>query len=234
MQTGHGASALVVLLGFAAAACGSAQDGQRRPLEGFDAIEVGGGIDLDVRLARDFVVEVATTGDPAAIVTELRNRTLVIRRRGSLGRFFDWDGDRASVRVTLRELKSLSASGGSDVRTMGTFASDDFKVVASGGSDITIDVAAGALDATSSGGSDLRLRGTARSARVHASGGSDVDATELTADEADVQSSGGSDLMIAVRNRIAGNASGGSDIVYSGQPQTVDVDASGGSDVRRR
>jgi hypothetical protein len=234
MQSSHGASAAVVLLGFAVAACGSAQERQPRSLQGFDAIEVGGGIDLDLRLARDFVVEVATEGDPDEILTELRDRTLVIRRRGSLGRFFDWDGDRAAVRVTLPELNALAASGGSNVRATGTFASDDLKIVASGGSDIAIDVAAGALEATSSGGSDLRLSGKARSARVHASGGSDVDAIELTADDADVQSSGGSDLMIAVRNRIAGNASGGSDVVYRGQPQTVDVDASGGSDVRRR
>jgi hypothetical protein len=85
-----------------------------------------------------------------------------------------------------------------------------------------------------SGGSDLRVSGTARSARAHSSGGSDLDASRLTVDDIDVHSSGGSDLAVAVRERIAGHASGGSDITYSGDPRSVDVNSSGGSDVRRR
>ena len=61
-----------------------------------------------------------------------------------------------------------------------------------------------------------------------------MNASGLTADEADVNSSGGSDLSIAVRDKIVGNASGGSDISYTGEPSTVNVNSSGGSDVRRR
>ena len=80
----------------------------------------------------------------------------------------------------------------------------------------------------------MRLSGSARSARVQSSGGSDLNASGLTADEADVNSSGGSDLSIAVRDKIVGNASGGSDISYTGEPSTVDVNSSGGSDVSRR
>lgn len=226
-------SALAVVLACSTALSAAAQERQARSLEGFDAVEVSGGIDVDLRTGQTFAVEI-TDGDPDEIVTEVHNRTLVIRRARSFGRLFHWDGDDGAVRVTLPQLTSLSASGGSDVRAQGRFASDTLKIDASGGSDVTIEVDAGELEATASGGSDLKLTGKARRAAVQSSGGSDFDASAFTADVADVRSSGGSDIAIAVRESIAGHASGGSDIVYSGDPRTVNVDTSGGSDVRRR
>jgi hypothetical protein len=234
MKIPHGALAASVLLLSAAAAPSpaGAQQRETRPLTGFDAVHVGGGIDLTLRQGTGFAVEVESD-ELAEIVTEVSGSTLTIRRRSS-PRFFDWSGDIGSVSVTLPTLVSLAASGGSDVTTDGTFTSDDLEIVASGGSDIEIDVAAGTLEAETSGGSDLLLTGSARSARVRSSGGSDLNASRLTADAADVHSSGGSDLAIAVRDSIVGEASGGSDVTYSGDPRTVDVDTSGGSDVRRR
>jgi hypothetical protein len=234
MRTDNGALAVsLVLTALLAASPAGAQERETRPLEGFDAIEVGGGIDLFVRQGAVFVVEVEADDDAAEIVTEVRNRTLEIRRRGSFN-FFSWGGDPGAVHVTLPALVSLTASGGSDVRAQGTFTSDSFDIVASGGSDVAIDVSAGTLEAVASGGSDIRLSGSARSATVHSSGGSDLDASQFTANEVDVHSSGGSDLSIAVRDKIVANASGGSDVAYSGQPTVVNVNASGGADVRHR
>jgi putative autotransporter adhesin-like protein len=80
----------------------------------------------------------------------------------------------------------------------------------------------------------VSLSGTARAARLTSTGGSDLNAGRFTAGEATVNSSGGSDLVVAVRDKISGHASGGSDVAYSGQPSTVDIDTSGGSDVTRR
>jgi hypothetical protein len=218
----------------AAAASAAAQQRETRPLDSFDSIEIGGGIDLVLRQGEGFIVEVERDeGEAADIVTEVRGDTLVIRRRQALG-FFSWGDDHGSVRVTLPKLEALTASGGSDVTTEGTVTSDALEIVASGGSDVTIDVAAGALSIEASGGSDMRVSGTARTARVHSSGGSDLDASRLTADEADVDSSGGSDITVAVRDKIVANASGGSDIRYSGNPSSVNVNTSGGADVHRR
>lgn len=233
MKTYHGVlAASVILLPFASTpSAADAQQRQSRPLTGFDAIAVGGGIDLILRKGDAFVVEVAASEDEAAkIVTEVVGKTLQIKRKSS---FFDW-GDGGTVYVTMPTLVSLDASGGSDVKTEGTFASDSLRIVASGGSDLTIDVAAGALDVEASGGSDLRLSGSARSARVQSSGGSDLNASALTADEADVDSSGGSDLTIGVRQKIVGDASGGSDVTYSGTPSSVNVNTSGGAEIHHR
>lgn len=233
MKTDNRALALplVAVSIFSASLPAHAQQTETRPLAGFNSVAVGGGIDLVLRQGERFVVEVSSD-DLADIVTEVRAGTLEIRRpkRSS---FFDWS-DHGSVRVTLPSLVSLTASGGSDVETEGTFSGDRLQLVASGGSDLAIDVSVTTLDVKASGGSDVRLAGTARSARAQSSGGSDLNASRLTADEANLNSSGGSDLAITVRNKIVANASGGSDITYTGEPSVVDVNSSGGSDVHRR
>jgi hypothetical protein len=211
----------------------NAEESETRALTGFNAVEVSGGIELALRQGDVFRVEVVADGDLDEIVTEVHGGKLEIRRQRPPG-FFNWWGSGGSVSVTLPALVALTASGGSEVRTEGTFSSDGLSIVASGGSDLGLDVAAATLEVTASGGSDLRLSGTAGSARVQSSGGSDLNASALTVGDADVRSSGGSDISIAVRDKIVGSASGGSDIHYTGQPATVDINSSGGSDVTRR
>lgn len=222
---------LVPLLGVAAAV--HAQDRETRTVAEFDAISVGGGIDLFLRQGQDFRVEVESDDDAAKIVTEVRNRTLEVRHERSLSRFFDW-GDHGAVYVTLPALTALTASGGSDVRADGTLSGNELTIVASGGSDVALDVAVETLAATASGGSDTRLSGSARMARLRSSGGSDLDASRFTVGEASIESSGGSDVSIIVNDAIVANASGGSDVTYSGDPRSVNVNASGGAEVRRR
>ena len=232
MKSSNGVLAASVVALLVSAPAG-AQQRQSRALTGFDAIEVGGGIDLFVRKGDGFVVEVeATEKDAAKIVTEVVGKTLQIKRDSAFD-FFNW-GDLGAVHVTLPALVSLEASGGSDVDGEGTFSSDNLRIDASGGSDVTIEVTAGVLDLGVSGGSDMRISGSARSARVESSGGSDLNASALTVDEADVESSGGSDLRIAVRQKIVADASGGSDITYTGQPASVSVNTSGGAEIHRR
>jgi putative autotransporter adhesin-like protein len=209
-------------------------DQETRELSGFNAIEVSGGIDLVARQGDGFVVEVENDdGDLDEIITEVRGSTLHIRRERS-GSFFDWSGDGGLVTVRLPALVSLKASGGSDAETEGPFSGERLEIVASGGSDVTLDVAVGELGVTASGGSDVNLSGTARSLRAQSSGGSDLNASALMAETANVQSSGGSDLSLSVRDSIVANASGGSDISYTGDPRSTNVNSSGGSDIRRR
>jgi len=233
MQLHDRATALGLILVSSLWVClpAAAQDTETRDLSGFEAIAVGGGIDLVLRQGDRFVVEVQSDDDASEIITEVSAGKLTIRRERSFG--FSW-GDAGSVNVTLPKLVALTASGGSDVRTDGALTGDALKVDVSGGSDVMLDLAVDTLELNTSGGSDASLTGTARAARLTSTGGSDLNAGRLTAGEATVNSSGGSDLVVAVRDKITGHASGGSDVAYIGQPSSVDVDSSGGSDVTRR
>jgi hypothetical protein len=211
------------------------QNREARDLASFEAIKVGGGIDLYVRQGEPFRVEVETSdGDTADIVTEVRGGTLEVGHRRSFFDFFDWRGKAASVHVTLPKLVALTSSGGSEVESLGTLTGEQLELTASGGSDVTLDVSVATLEVRTSGGADVDITGNARSTSVQSSGGSDFDASSLTTDSATLASSGGSDISIEVRDSIVANASGGSDISYSGNPPSVTVNASGGADVSRR
>jgi hypothetical protein len=209
-----------------------AQQRDVRNLSGFHSVSIGGGLDLFLRRGDTFSVEVETDEDSSKIITEVHDGILEVRRERES--FFSFGHDEGEVYVTMPTLQSLSASGGSDVRTEGTFSGDALRVTASGGSDVMLNATVNRAEVEASGGSDVELTGSARSAHLQSSGGADLDAYGFLVDEADVESSGGSDLSIGVRNSITGHASGGSDISYAGNPATVNVESSGGGDVSRR
>jgi hypothetical protein len=211
-----------------------AEDRQSRDLSGFDAIAVSNGIDLHLRQGDEFRVEVAASkGDTDQIVTEIDGHTLRIRREPGPGRLFGWF-DHYAADVTLPRLEALEVSGGSNVSADGAVSGDGLSVRASGGSDVALEVAVESLSLDLSGGSDASIGGTAGALRAATSGGSDLDAGRLAAREAELRSSGGSGVRVHVLERLVATASGGSDISYSGNPASVDVDAHASADVRRR
>ena len=230
-------SRLVALLSlvvsfFLASAVIVAQDAQVRELDGFDAIAVGGGIDVQVQQGDRFLVEVE--GDDAdEVTTEVRSGTLHIGVDRSFFGIFDWGSD-ADVRIVMPVVRSIVASGGSDITSVGTISGKELNVQSSGGSDVSLAVSVDNVTVQTSGGADVELSGTAGMAALQTSGGSDMNARALVARAANVQSSGGSDIEITVSDSIVARASGGSDITYLGEPSAVDVSSSGGGDVRHR
>jgi hypothetical protein len=228
------ARAALIAVFLAAPLAARAQNSEIRDLTGFDAVVTSNGIDVNVTQGDRFRVEVvAPSASLASVLTELEDETLVIRldRKRSVG--FGWFGS-ATVNVTMPIVHGLSASGGADLRSTDPLTGDSLVVSAAGGSDVSLEVVFDALEATASGGSDVRLTGKVGTLRTQASGGSDLDAHQLTANNAAIGSSGGSDTSITVLDSLTVTASGGSDVVYSGEPKSVSVNASGGSDIRSR
>lgn len=218
-----------------AAAPVEAADREVRDLAGFDAIEVGGDIDVKIKQGAEFRVEVnASNGQAEDVLTEVEGNTLEVRRRRNAGGGFGGFFVDYSVSVTLPELVSLSVSGGSDVASESALSGDHLNVTASGGADVVLEVTVGELDVQASGGSDTRLSGTADTLHVRASGGSDLNARALQAREALLQTSGGSDSDVTVLDKLVVNASGGSDVVYRGEPESIEIDADPSADVVHR
>jgi hypothetical protein len=209
---------------------------ETRAVAGFEAIEVGGNIDLQVLQGPAFFVEVESPdGSATDVLTEVRNGKLRVHYdRSWFPYFFTWGRNRHTVQVTLPKLVALTASGGSNVSSQGTVTGDRLELTASGGADVTLDVAVASLDVRTSGGADLRLTGSARETSMRSSGGSDLDASRLTTETAHLSSSGGSDIWIGASGTLDANASGGSHISYSGEPRSLNAHTSGGGGVGRR
>ena len=227
------------LFGFSAAAQQVVNDpnAEVRAASGFHAVSVSSGIDLYL-----------TPGNEEAVVIsaddKVRSRIIVEVKNGTLKIYYDWKNNiRISwsnnkkpmkAYVSFKQLKSVSASGGSDVSVVnGELNADNLDISCSGGSDFTGSVSATNLTVDLSGGSDADLRGKATKMDANISGGSDIDAYGLSLEHCTINASGGSDATLNVSVKLVANASGGSDIDVKGKCE-ITKSASGASEIRRR
>jgi len=106
----------------------------------------------------------------------------------------------------------------------------------SGGSSLSGDfTTSGDTQFTLSGGSHLiKLEGAANDLRVSASSGSSLGLSEFHVHDASVNLSGGSQATINLDGRLDADLSGGSHLLYIGDPTMGDIDTSGGSTISRK
>ncbi|WP_035564772.1 head GIN domain-containing protein [Hymenobacter sp. IS2118] len=210
-----------------------AQERKTRQLGSFDAVSSSGGIDVVLTQGATTSVTVEASAEAQShLVTEVKDGALTI----GWERDYSWRNLLSSkgkvvVYITSPRLKSVSMSGGADARSESTFTTDNFRINASGGSDINLTLAAKTISVQASGGSDIKLAGRAERLKVNVSGGSDYDGFALRSTAATVSASGGSDANVSAESEISVNASGGSDIRYKGAAK-VSKSSSGGSSVR--
>lgn len=216
------------------AAAASAQ--LARDLEPFDALAVNAGIEAEIKRGDRHRIEL--TGDAEALdALEIDNEG------GSLGLGFE-DGayrrlsgqQRGSVRAVVYtpSLERVVVNGGATVGSEVTWASDDFRVVANGGSELTLALDIdGEVKLVVNGGSDVRLSGAAERLKLNVNGGSEVNASALMSQRADVMANGSSQAMVHADAGLKVMANGNSDVQYTGNVTSADVRTNGGSSVSR-
>lgn len=207
---------------------------EKRPVSGYHAVEVSGGIDLYLSYGEEAVaVSASETKYRDNIRTEVKNGVLKI--------WYDWKSSinlivgnrKLKAYVSYKTLDRLGASGGSDIDVDGSIKSSALSLDLSGGSDFRGKVEVNDLKVDASGGSDATISGTAAKLDVDASGGSDVKGYDLAADVCNLEASGGSDIYITVNKELKANASGGSDVHYKGNGTVSEMKSSGSSSIRK-
>ena len=133
------------------------------------------------------------------------------------------------VYITAPRLTSLSLSGGSDARSQNQLTADNFRIEASGGSDVFLTLRAKTLRTDASGGSDVTLTGKVKRQEMRFSGGSDYHGFALQSTTANIEASGGSDADVWVNGELVASASGGSDLHYKGTARSITSLSSSGS-----
>lgn len=109
----------------------------------------------------------------------------------------------------------------------------DGSVTSIGGGDRSVRIVTGSIDRIAvSGGAELTATGNVSSYELDVSGGAGVDARMLIASDVEVEASGGADAAVFASASIAGSASGGAGVSVHGNPPQVDVETSGGADLR--
>lgn len=211
-----------------------AQVKQPRQVGSFQAVESSGGIDVVLTQGAGTAVVVEASDEAQAhLVTKVEGGTLKIGWESG----FSWksllsNSRKASVYITCPRLTALSLSGGADAKGQSTFSADDFRIQASGGSDVKLSLTAKTLTCSASGGSDVDLSGRVERQTVDISGGSDYNAFGLRSTTATVRASGGSDASLTVEGELTASAGGGSDVHYKGAARLTNASHSGGSSVR--
>ena len=208
---------------------------EKRSVSGFHTIKVEDGVDL--YLTQDATEAVAVS----ASKTEYRDKIKTTVENGVLRIYFDqspvswnWRNRQLRAYVSIKTLKELTASGGSDVFIPSGLKSDDLKMHISGGSDFSGTINAENLEVRASGGSDTKINGKVVNLKISASGGSDFMGYDLIAENVFVTASGGSDARVTATRELGIEASGGSDIDYKGNAVIKYKSSSGGSSVSRR
>ena len=202
---------------------------QERNLTEFTGIESSGGIDVYITQKDTQKVVVETDDDlQKLVITKVENGILKVYPDKWFMHF-----KKLKVYVSVKDIKTISASGGSDIFAENPIIAGNMGISLSGGSDARLNIKGIQIDGSLSGGSDLYLKGAAGYLKIKASGGSDCKAYELTAAKADITTSGGSDVYITVEEELKASASGGSDVKYKGNAKVINSNSSGGSDIIR-
>lgn len=133
--------------------------------------------------------------------------------------------------ITMPQLTGIEFSGASDGTISGFSSTNDFRADLSGSSSLTGDLESGDARFDVSGASDVRLGGSGGNLVIDASGSSDLKLFDFAVEDADIQVSGSSTAEVNVNGTMNVNASGASDVTYTGNPSLGNIDTSGSSSV---
>lgn len=197
-------------------------------VSGFDSVDIGHAFEVDIIQSQTFSVVVR--------VDDNIEEFLIINQRGDT-LILDLDDDRMYSNLTLEaqismpELRSLEASGASDVKFSQFVSLDPFDLEVSGASSADGEIDAGDVDIKLSGASSVELRGSGVDLVLDASGASQADLERFPVNDARLDVSGASDVSVNVTGVLDASASGASNVTYEGDPRLGTIDTSGSSNI---
>lgn len=205
---------------------------QNRQTNAFDAIDVGGAIEVYVRQDSGRSVRVETDENLQELV-EVYERSGVLHIEPRNNYNLDPSNKRVKVYVSGPRFRSIEVSGASNVYGENRITeSDGLSIGLSGASNVKLDAKAPSLDIDMSGASDITLSGETRDLRVQGSGASGAKCFDLKAENVTVDISGASSAEVFASVKLDAEASGASGVKYRGEA-TVSQHASGASSVKK-
>jgi hypothetical protein len=137
------------------------------------------------------------------------------------------------IEITVKDLKSISLSGASELKSTNTLNVDALKAKIDGSGDLKLDVIANNLNIQIDGAGDVKIKGTAQSADFTINGAGDVKAGELVCKKCTVNISGAGEAKLNVTDEITANVSGAGSVKYKGEPQVINKNISGAGEFKK-
>ncbi len=206
----------------------------RQVTESFNAIKVGGGIDIYISQSGTESMAVSATEQ------EYKDGIKTVVKNGTLNIYYDsnkgWlkGNKKLKVYISFKNLERIEAGGATGVHVAGTIAVPSLSLDLSGASDFKGTLNVTTLTTQLSGASNATVNGTAGNVTIESSGASDFKGYDLVTETCTAKASGASDINITVNRELNVNASGASDIFYKGDCVIKDMHSSGASTVAKK
>ena len=208
---------------------------ETRALPEFQAIQIDGAMDLQIRQGAQQVVEVQADdnllplletvvegNDPAATLHVRWKKSTYVSSRSKL-----------LVRVMLPKLSAIGMSGSGDVQ-LEAFNTPALKLALSGSGNARLkELNTEDLVLSLSGSSDVVGTGKASRLKVSIAGSGNVQLADLQADEVRVSIAGSGDASVNAQKTLDVSVAGSGDVVYTGNA-TVKSRVAGSGSIRRR
>ena len=199
-------------------------------LSGFDRVQVGYAFAATIEQGSEYKVTIRIDDNLVEYLdARVVGGTLVIGLEPSIG--FNFGAKILEAEITMPNLTALEASGASRVSLTGFTSKDALLLEASGASIISGDVSAGDVDMRLSGASTVSLDGSGDAMSVEASGASTANLRSFTVSDARVELSGASRATVNVSGTLDAEASGASNLTYTGTPTLGNINTSGASTI---
>jgi hypothetical protein len=151
---------------------------QKRNVGSFKGIQISGGIDLYLTQGNTESVSISAAEDRQDDIKVDNNGGVIrIYIENSKWGWFKWNNKPVKAYVTVKDLNSISATGGSDVYSEKKLELIKLTIRATGGSDVKLEIDADEIDCSTTGGSDVTLIGNTTVLKASSTGGSDLKPT---------------------------------------------------------
>jgi hypothetical protein len=202
------------------------QTTQQRTVAGVHAVVLQTSGDLTIeRGASESLTIDAGTNIIDRLTSEVVDGTLVLDAEGSF--------NSGSIRYTLTvlDLDRVELAGSGNVTGAGVL-SGDATLTLSGSGDVTVtDLRLTSLTADLSGSGTARVTGSGSSSTLVVSGSGDFEGTDLATERTQVDVSGSGQARVNVSEELTATVTGSGDVIYTGDPASVQRARTGSGDI---
>ncbi|MGK7390525.1 MAG: head GIN domain-containing protein [Candidatus Cyclobacteriaceae bacterium M2_1C_046] len=219
----------IVLFTIAAIISSVAQEREERKIDAFEEIKVGQAIKVRLHHSNEEKVIIESSNvDLDEIETKVRNGILYLSLDGN-----NYRNISVSIDVYYRNLKGLSASSASSVKSERTISGGNFQLGVSSAASVDIILDVNNLQVDVSSAADAKLSGKTHELNAEVSSAGGINAYDLEAEIVNASASSAGSAKINVTNSLHARASSGGSIRYKGNPARSNTDSSSGGSVKK-